>query len=128
MFVAEVLAEHDADGGDTNEKDEQGEQVIRVDFSDLEEHVTDDEVDERPKDVDGRRGESFAGRFGEGRGKGITADSLDEVGDEVGKEHSGEETGNVVIPGHKTPSEQEYRKTGKCERETVSKKLLAKDY
>jgi hypothetical protein len=128
MFVAEALAEHDADDGDTNEKDKQGEQVIRVDFSDLEEHVTDDEIDERPEDVDGRGGESFAGRFGEGRGERVAGDAADEVGDGVGEEHSGEETGNVVIPGHKTPSEQEYRKTAKCEREMVSEGLLAKGY
>jgi hypothetical protein len=70
------------------------------DFPDADEDATDNQVQQSPEDVDGGRGESFAGWFGKRGGEAIAADAFDEVRDEVGEEHSGEEAGDVVVPGH----------------------------
>jgi hypothetical protein len=64
VLVAKADAEHDAHGGDAGEGGDEGGEVVGGDFSDAREDVADNQVQESPEDVDGGRGESFAGRLG----------------------------------------------------------------
>ena len=99
MFLPETHAHHDADDGDAGEEDD--ERVDAVTYpADAEEDVADHQVEEGPKNVGGGRGEPFAGRVREGRGKGIAGDAVHEVGHGVGEKHPGEEAGDVVVPDH----------------------------
>ena len=73
---------------------------MMVKASYVDEYETDDEVQQAPKDVDDGRGSSFAGRFREGRGEWFSGDTFDEMRDSVCKERTGEEAGDIGVPGH----------------------------
>jgi hypothetical protein len=64
MLIAKVNAEHDAHGGDAEEENSEGGEIIAGDFSGAPQNVSDEEIEERPENVDRRRGEPFPGRFG----------------------------------------------------------------
>ena len=100
-LFSEMPTELEAHGEHSGEKeDECGVVRVVVEVSDVKEDESDDEVQEAPEDVDDRRGQSFAGRGGEGSWEWFSGDAFDEVRDGVHEERSGEEAGDVGVPGH----------------------------
>jgi hypothetical protein len=92
------LEAHDENSGE--EEDKGGVVRVVVEVSEMEEDESDEEVQEAPQDIDDWRGQSFAGRFREGSGEWFSGDAFDEVRDGVREERSGEEGGDVGVPGH----------------------------
>lgn len=101
VLFPEMGTGHEAHDEDSGEEEDKGE-VVRVVMkaADVEEDEADDEIQESPEGVDEGRGHSSAGRFGEGAGEWFSGDALDEVRYGVGEERSGEEGGEVGVPGH----------------------------
>lgn len=60
--------------------------------------MTDSQVEEPPEHVHYWGGQSFSGRVGEWRGKGIARDAMYEMRYRIREKDSREETGKVVIP------------------------------
>lgn len=63
------------------------------------EKVADGQIEEGPESVDDRGGETFAGRLGERRWEAAAGDAVDKVRDNVGEKRSGEEAGEIGVPG-----------------------------
>ena len=102
MLFAEPVAELEAQGEDScEEDDERGVMRMVVEVRDVEEDESDDEVEQAPERVDNGRGQSFAGRLGEGSGEWFSGDAFDEVGDGVREERSGKKCGEIGVPMHR---------------------------
>jgi len=63
--------------------------------------MADQQVKQRPIDVHRWRRHAFAGRVGEGCWEHLAGNTVDEMRNEVRKEHSREEACNVMIPLHR---------------------------
>ncbi len=100
-LFAEGEAEHEAHEDDSGEEeDERGVVRMVVEVSDVKKDESDDEIQEAPEDVNDGRGQSFTGRFCKGSGEWFSGDAFDEMRDGVCEERSGEEAGEVGVPGH----------------------------
>src|ERR1700756_1142863 len=65
-----------------------------------DQNVSGNKVESAPQHVDGRRGEPFASRLGEGALKGMAHQSARKVWDGVAKKHAAEKVRKEIQPVH----------------------------
>src|ERR1700683_4870826 len=92
--VAKVPGGKKRDEERASAKCDDATRVLQPKISDAaDEQIADDDVERAPKHVDGRRGESFARRLGEGTLKRPAQHAADDMGDCVRQEGAAKEIG-----------------------------------
>src|ERR1700733_5939128 len=103
--TAEVVRGEQADRQKTKPQSRRVNGRAQVEVSDTaDQDIGDSEVEKAPQDVDGRRGEAFAARLGEGALKRPPHRTGGEVGDCVAKKHPAEKMRNERQPVHRARS------------------------
>src|ERR1700679_3107962 len=103
--TAEVARGQQADQKKTKPQGRRVNGGAQVEVSDTaDQDIGDGEVEKAPQDVDGRRGEAFAARLGEGALKRPSHRASGEVGDCVAKKHPAEKIRNERQPVHRARS------------------------
>src|SRR6266436_10026679 len=100
LLFCKAHAQRRADCGDACEENYKCRLASARNFSDSEQDVTGDKINQRQQNVHGWRGQPLSGRVRERCWKAVTRNAMHEMRHDIREKHSGEETNDVVIPVH----------------------------
>src|SRR5580692_4430169 len=98
MFPCKSQARSHADCRDANEENQECQIVTARGLSEAEQAVANEQIKQRPENIDCGRRQSLSRRVSEWRWKTVTRNTMHKVRHDVGEKHSGKEACDVASP------------------------------